>query len=255
MASVTPGLVCLTPSQSTEALLWLTQECAFPVQAYRHVPIVHLPITQLLAQTNDIPILLMPDAKIIGTMQVFQFLAQQSACQRLFAGEKVDSAGFSTLLQKFAVTLSYYVGQWAYAYLLPEKSLCLPMLTAGVPFWEYWAARLGYPWIAKLISDGFEIKPGVQASALEQINAIGLSAIETMSDGRLYLAGNSLTAIDIVFATSLAPAVLPANYSGIAQPLEALPPAMAEEIRISRETTFGQYVSRLYTQSRPNLSA
>jgi glutathione S-transferase len=255
MAATPPGLVCLAPSQSTEALLWLTQESPFSILVYRHVPIVHLPITQLLARTNDIPILLTAETKIIGTMPVLQFLARQATCQRLFTGEKVDGAGFSTLLQKFAVTLSYYVGQWAYAYLLPEKSICLPMLTVGVPLWEYWAARLSYPLIAKLISDGFEIKPGVQASALEQINAISLGAMETMSDGRLYLTGNSLTAIDIVFATSLAPALLPTNYSGIAQPLEALPPAMAGEIRILRETTFGQYVRRVYKQNRPSLSA
>lgn len=226
--------------------MWMAGKSSFPLQVDRHVPIVHLPVTQLLAGTNDIPILVTSGTKVIGTMPVCETLAAQPACQGWFAGEKLDDAGFNALLQKYAVTLSYYVGQWAYAYLLPEKEICLPMLTAGVPFWESTAAWLGYPLIAKLISDGFAITPGVQPDALAQINALGLAAMEALSDGRPFLAGNSLTAIDIFFATSLAPALLPPNYDGITEPLEGLPTAMAQEIATLRATTFGQYVRKIY---------
>lgn len=94
---------------------------------------------------------------------------------------------------------------------------------------------------------------GDEAAALEDRFNDGLGP-----DGRLWMyhetlpaIRNRFTATDLAFAALAAPMLLPARYGSPLPPVEAVPDALAREVRRLRAHPAGAFAERLYDEERP----
>ncbi|CAM9421047.1 unnamed protein product, partial [Laminaria digitata] len=75
---------------------------------------------------------------------------------------------------------------------------------------------------------------------------------DILSDGRLYLCGDSISAADIAFASFAFPVILPDQTDGIfvSYNPRSLPRGYVETIKRLRARTGGAFALRLYSQKR-----
>ena len=72
-----------------------------------------------------------------------------------------------------------------------------------------------------------------------------------LADGRPFLTGERFTAADLTFGALSSAVLMPAAYGSPLPPLDALPDAVAREVRRLREHPAGRFAARLYAAGAP----
>jgi glutathione S-transferase len=139
---------------------------------------------------------------------------------------------------------------WMYHETLPVVQEMAPWALAGVPRWERGVFRVSGRLVDLSIRRLLRIDPATAATALERVDRVFDDIAARLSDGRPFLLGDRFTAADLAFAALAAPMLLPARYGSPLPPPEAMPDALAREVRRLRVHPAGAFADRLYAQER-----
>jgi glutathione S-transferase len=139
---------------------------------------------------------------------------------------------------------------WIYHETLPLINEMGRWATVGVPRWERGVFRVGGPAIDRAIRRFLGVDADAAAMALDRVGRVFDEIAGRLSDGRRFLLGDRFTAGDLTFASLAAPMLLPSGYGSPLPPPEAMPPAMAREVRRLRAHPAGQFADRLYGEER-----
>ncbi len=139
---------------------------------------------------------------------------------------------------------------WMYEQTLPVVQGLAPWALHGVPAWERRAFRVGRHVIDPAIRHFLGVDAAAAAAALERVDRVFDDVGARLADGRRFLLGDRFTAADLAFAALAAPVLLPAAYGSPLPPPEAVPDAMAREVRRLRAHPAGLFAGRLYDEQR-----
>jgi glutathione S-transferase len=139
---------------------------------------------------------------------------------------------------------------WMYHETLPMVRELQQWALAGVPRWERVLFRASGPVVGIAIRRYLGIDSASARAALDRVDRVFDDVAERLSDGRRFLLGERFTAADLTFAALSAPMLLPAHYGSPLPPPEAMPDALAREVRRFRNHPAGAFVDRLYHEQR-----
>jgi glutathione S-transferase len=241
-------LISFKVSHYCEKVRWAMDRLNIPYSEEFQMPPLHRLRTMRLGGSS-VPILLRDG-------QVFKDSAEILAdLDRLASSEsKLYPAEFAREIKMFEAMFDTKLGtatrQWAYFYILPDRSLMQYLWCAGVPAWQKWFFSVTFSYTQSLVNRGYQISAENAKTAYGQIQAIFADVSDRLSDGRKYLVGNSFSAADLTFACLAAPLVAPPEYGGILPKSNQLPKEMVSQMQVLQKTIAGQYALRLYQEER-----
>ena len=139
---------------------------------------------------------------------------------------------------------------WMYYETLPVVHQLRQWALAGIPRWERLVFRSSGPMVGVAVSRYLGVNAASAAVALDRVNHVFDDVATRLSDGRPFLLGERFTAADLTFAALAAPMLLPARYGSPLPPPEAMPDALAREVRRLRCHPAGVFADRLYREER-----
>jgi len=150
------------------------------------------------------------------------------------------------------------VRRWAYFRLFGDARLTLQTwgcYEPKVPGWQRMLLPALRPVLRFAVRRMLRITPASAERALAKTRAVFDEIDARLADGRRYLLGDTLSYVDITFASLGALAVLPEQYGGAAlatrfPAIEALPSPWREEVESFRARPAGQFILRLYRDER-----
>jgi cytochrome P450/glutathione S-transferase len=246
-----PRMISIPVSPYCELARWVLDRQGIPYVEECHAPVLHGFATRPYG-SSVVPVLdtgetALPDARKI--VDYYEARAPQNL--KLYPTDSGAQADARKLFDFLFDTFGVAARAWAYAYLLPERSITSRAWVDRAPWWESLAVGLFYPWIAASVRRNLGLTPHSIAkqqpiieSALAQIDA-------RLADGRRFLMGDTLTAPDLALAALAAPIVMPPQYGGPMPTLAQLPAAMRSAIEGWRVRPAGKFILRLYAEDRP----
>jgi glutathione S-transferase len=142
---------------------------------------------------------------------------------------------------------------WMYHETLPVVKQLRQWALAGVPRWERLVFRASGPLVGIAVGRYLGVDVASAAAALARVDRVFDEIAERLSDGRRFLFGERFTAADLTFAALSAPMLLPTGYGSPLPPPEAMPDALAREVRRLRLHAAGVFADRLYREERVRL--
>jgi glutathione S-transferase len=139
---------------------------------------------------------------------------------------------------------------WMYHETLPAVRELQQWALAGVPRWERLFFHASGPMVGIAIRRYLRVDTASAAAALDRVDRVFDDVARRLSDGRSFLLGDRFTAADLTFAALSAPMLLPAGYGSPLPPLEAMPDALAQEVRRLRSHPAGEFADELYREHR-----
>jgi glutathione S-transferase len=139
---------------------------------------------------------------------------------------------------------------WMYHETLPVVHELDEWALAGIPGWERGVFRLSGRVMTAALRRFLGIDSAAASAALERIDRVFDDVAARLSDGRRFLLGDRFTAADLTFGALGAPILLPERYGSPLPPPEAMPDAMAHEVRRLRAHPAGVFAHRLYATER-----
>ena len=136
--------------------------------------------------------------------------------------------------------------RWGYFYIMNDYKEIQRIWCQGVPFIERIFFPVVFPVMRKIVQKTFNITPETSVQAYQEIQGIFATVSELLADGRTYLVGDNFSAADLTFAALAAPVLQPPEHPIKRRNLQELPPKMAAEINVFRETPAGAFALRLY---------
>jgi glutathione S-transferase len=144
---------------------------------------------------------------------------------------------------------------WMYHETLPVVGELQQWALAGIPDWERVVFRVSGPLVELAIRRYLGVDAAAARTALIRVDRVFDDIAKRLSDGRPYLLGDRFTAADLTFAALSAPMLLPAGYGSPLPPPEAMPDALATQVRRLRAHPAGAFADRLYRENRGRLAA
>jgi glutathione S-transferase len=197
------------------------------------------------------PVLVTPEGAVAGSDQILAWVDERTTPeQRLFPAEPDARREVEDLCRRFDDELGPKGRRLMYVHMLDQRKLMLRFNNEGVPRWEDYALRLGFPLAVRLVQRDLEISPGIEvedeAAVWRELDFVaGL-----LSDGRRYLCGERFGAADLTFAALSAPLIVPPNYGVPLPQPDVLPPRTRTLVERGREHPAGSYALNLFARHR-----
>jgi glutathione S-transferase len=241
-------LISFKVSHYCEKVRWAMDRLNVPYHEEFQMPPLHRLRTMRLGGSS-VPILVRDSQVFKDSAEILDYLDRLAAPDsKLYPTEFADE--IRELEAIFDTKLGTAARQWAYFYVLPDRSLMQQLWCAGVPSWQRWLFSVTFSYTQSLVIKGYQVNPANAKTAYGQIEAIFADVGDRLSDGRKYLVGNSFSAADLTFACLAAPLVAPAEYGGILPESSQLPKEMLGQMQVLQKTIAGQYALRLYREER-----
>jgi glutathione S-transferase len=240
-------LITIPVSHYCEKVRWGLDYLQIPFQESAHMPPFHRGATKKYGGTL-VPILITDTGAICDSTEILQYL-DTLAPGKLYPTEpelQVLSTELETLFNR---TLGENTRRWGYSHILTPQ-LLYPKWTLGVPIWEKLFFPILFPKIKTILSASFKLTPTSAVESYQEIVGVFDRVSQILADGRKYLLGDRLSAIDITFAALAAPIIQPPEHHIPPSPLELLPLQMQTDIRNCQATPAGQFGLRLYREDR-----
>ncbi len=212
-----------------------------PYREERHLQGIHIVAARRAGGGRTVPVLVTPAGEVLAESAAIVRWADPGLCTEPEA-------------TAFAAGLDAGLGPdgrlWMYHHTLPVVRRMKPWALAGVPRCERAAFAAG----GRLVEPGLRRYLGVDAAgaaaALTRVDAVFDDVAARLADGRPFLLGERFSAADLTFASLAAPLVVPEAYGSPLPPVDALPDAMAVEVRRLRDHPAGRFALRLYETER-----
>jgi glutathione S-transferase len=241
-------LISFKVSHYCEKVRWAMDRLNVPYTEEFQLPPLHRLRTIRLGGSS-VPMLVRDGQVLKDSAEILAYLDRLAAPDsKLYPIEFADE--IRELEATFDAKLGTAVRQWAYFYILPNRSLMRQLWCAGVPGWQRWFFPVTFSYTQSLVNRGYQISAENANTAYRQIQAIFADVSDRLSDGQKYLVGDRFSCADLTFACLAAPLVAPAEYGGILPDSSQLPKEMVNQMKILQETIAGQYALRLYREER-----
>jgi hypothetical protein len=135
-----------------------------------------------------------------------------------------------------------------YWHMLKAPRVLAPAASAGVPWFDAVAVRLGYPIWRRVMEGGLELDAFDPAAAEATISAL-FDRVAGEVRGA-FLDGAKPGVRDIVFAVMASPVILPAAHPATLPPVADLPPAFRALVNRCRAHPAGVLATRVYASTR-----
>ena len=244
-------------SHYTEKVRWCLDRLGVP---YEEVP--NIGILGVLVTGRTVPALEVPPGltRIGDSPRILRYLWGEYAGRLPFERTAFLEPTPATLeLEQFLDRrLGNDVRVWVYSRVFECRDLTLRswgVEETRIPVWQRVLLRVLTPLLRFAVRRMLGVTPGRAARALERTRESFERVDALLADGRTYLMGESLSFVDITFASLGALAVLPPEYAGRSLrgrrlTLDDLDADWRAEVEAFRARPSGQFVLRLYREER-----
>ena len=240
-------LITIPVSHYAEKVRWALEYLQIPFREFPHMPPFHRNATKRYCGTS-VPVLVTDTQAICDSTKILRYLDTLQP-GKLYPGEP-ELQGLSTELEAlFNDTLGVNTRRWGYSYILTPQAI-YPKWSQGVPLWEKLLFPVIFPKVKSILSTSLNITETSAIESYREIERVFDRVNEILADGRQYLLGDRLSAIDLTFAALAAPILQPPEHHIPPAPLATLPPQMRSDIRKCQVTSAGEFGLRLYREHR-----
>ncbi len=238
-------MISYAVSPYAEIARWVMDRLGVEYSEHSHVPMLHvLPVLK----TDELPGLVVPEKLLANAPEILDYWQARSPdSEKLIQKGDVEAP---ELIDRFYWKTGMAARRWAYYYMLPDRRGTLRCWHQGAPLWEKIVSTIFFFLMRAIMNKALQLTPTAPQESMAEIDDCFKMIEQRLSDGRHYLMGDRLTAVDIVFASLMGPAILPDGYGGPLPTLDETPPEMRREVLRLRETVAGRFVMRLYKEDR-----
>jgi cytochrome P450/glutathione S-transferase len=238
-------LISYAVSPYSEVARWVMDRLGVEYREESHVPMLHF---LLVRQADALPGLVVPEKLLENAREVLDYWnARSPQSEKLIPTADPE---IPALIDRFYRKTGMAARRWAYYYMLPDRRGTLRCWHQGVPLWEKAFSSIFFPIMRRVMNKGLQLTPAAPRESMVEIDDCFQMIDQRLGDGRRYLMGDRLTAVDIVFASLVGPLILPDGYGGPLPTLDETPPAMRQQVLRLRDTVAGRFVLRLYSEDR-----
>jgi glutathione S-transferase len=250
-APQTSVLITIPISHYCEKARWALDRAGLAYSEKRHVQGIHRVAARRAGAGSTVPVLV-TGGEVLGESEQIMVWAdrQGPAQQRLFASAPAERDAQLSLCRRFDEVLGPRGRRLMYVHMLRQRRLALQFNNQGVPPWEAWVVRWGWPAITRFIARVLQITPGVEVQDEAVVTGELDHVAQLLSDGRPYLCGERFGAADLTFAALAAPLIVPPQYGVTLPQPEAMAPATAAMVRRYREHPAGRFAMRMFARHR-----
>jgi glutathione S-transferase len=244
-------------SHYTEKVRWCLDRLGVPYEEVPNVGILGVLVTGRTVPALEVP----PGLTRVGdSPRILRYLWGEYAGRLPFERTAFLEPTPATLeLEQFLDRrLGNDVRVWVYSRVLERRDLTLRswgMEETRIPAWQRTLLQALTPLLRFAVRRMLGVTPGRAARALERTRESFARVDALLADGRPYLMGESMSFVDITFASLAALAVLPPEYAGRSLAgrrltLDDLDADWRAEVEAFRARPAGQFVLRLYREER-----
>jgi glutathione S-transferase len=244
-------------SHYTEKVRWCLDRLAVPYEEITNVGVLGLLLTGRTVPALEVP----PGLTRIGdSPRILRYLWGEFAGRMPFevTGFLEPTPATLELEQDFDRRLGNDLRVWVYARVFERRDLTLRswgLEELQIPAWQRGLLRLLAPVLRFAVRRILAVTPARAARALDRTRETFDRVDAMLADGRRYLMGESLTYVDITFASLAALAVLPPEYAGRSMRgrrlgLDDLDADWRALVESFRGRPAGRLVLRLYREER-----
>jgi glutathione S-transferase len=237
---VSARLLTIPISHYCEKARWALDRAGIPYAEERHLPFFHMLAARRAGGGETVPVLVTADGQVLGESAEIVRWADAGLCEDPEA---------EALERRLDEGLGPDGRLWMYHHTLPVLRRMKPWALAGVPGSERLAFRAGVYVLEPAMRRYLGVSASAAADALERCAGVFDEVAERL-DGQPYLLGRRFSVADLTFAALAAPLILPVRYGSPLPPVEAVPEAMAREVRRFRAHPAGRFAERLYATER-----
>jgi glutathione S-transferase len=244
-------LVTIPISHFCEKARWALDRAGVAYVEEPHLQLVHIVAARRAGGGQTVPVLVTAGGEVIADSPgILRWADTQVAAERALypAGQSGEAA--AALEAWLDGGLGPDGRLWMYHETLPVVRGLEPWALAGVPRWERQFFHLAGRFVDRAIRRYLRVDAAAASAALERVRGVFDDVARRLSEGRPFLLGDHFTAADLTFAALAAPVLLPERYGSPLPPPEAMPEAMAREVRRLRAHAAGEYADRLYADER-----
>lgn len=246
---MTLKLVSIGPSHYVEKIRWALKLAGYSYEEDAHAPIFHVPYVKLAGGNRTVPVLKTPQGVWSDSTDILVWIDSRPESKwKPYPGP--TAAKIRELEDEFDESLGPHTRRVGYFHLLPHKALAIKTMCGENPNWEGKTIELFYDQCAAMMRKTMRIDAEGAARSTQKINEVFDRAAQRLSDGRPYLMGEQLTAADITLASLGAPVILPPQYGWSMPSIDEAPTEFRAEIDRYRAHPAGQFILRLYENSR-----
>jgi glutathione S-transferase len=248
---VTDNILLTIPiSHYCEKARWALDRAGIGYVEQPHVQAIHRFAARRAGGGLTVPVLRCADGVLADSTDILVWVDAQAQSGRLYPESPDLTATVRRLEEYFDTSLGPQSRCWMYQQLRSRRDLALDYGCAGVPGWERFALRAGYPALIRLVGHILDVTPATGLRCEHEIRAVFDLVAERMSDGRRYLCGDEFTAADLTFSALAAPMLVPLEYGVPLPQPDVLPEHMADVVRELRAHPAGRHASSMFKNER-----
>ena len=250
--SAVERLITIPISHYCEKARWALERARVDYREERHVQGIHRIVAKRAGGGETVPVLVTPE-RVLGESQEIMYYADERAPDglRLFPADPLMREDVESLCARFDAVLGPKARRLIYVHMFGEqRDFALRINDQGVPDWEDFTLRHGWPLAERFLRWALDIHDGVEVEDERAVFGELDFVAERLSDGRVHLCGDEFTAADLTFASLAAAVVLPEEYGVTLPQPDELTPRTAALVNRVREHAGGRYALAMFAEHR-----
>lgn len=249
-------LVTMPFSHFCEKARWALDATGVAYDEEGHVPGFHRLAVRRAGGRSSVPVLVTEAGHVLTqSADIVRFADAEAPAERKIVPEEPRARARAQALEKHLdEDFAPHVRRFAYFHLLPRRSATFRLFDLRTPAAERIGVRVVFPLLRRAMKRMMRIDEPHAMASRDKTRAVFDEVEGLLRDGRPFLTGDRLSSADIAFAAFSAPVVLPAEHpvmgAGAGVSVEALPEALAAEIRLLQTSPGGRFAARLYRECR-----
>jgi glutathione S-transferase len=244
-------LVTIPISHYCEKARWALDRAGLDYREERHVQGIHRIAARRAGGGATVPVLVTADGVLSESAEIVEWADGWMAPEdRVFPQDPDQRAEVERLCRRFDAVLGPASRRLIYVHVLAQREEALPYNNQGVPHWEAWTLRHGWPMAAGFVRRELGIGPTTEAQDTVVVWNEFDYAATLLADGRSFLCGERFSAADLTFACMSAAVIAPPQYGVVLPQPELLAPETAALVQRAREHPAGAFALEMFAEHR-----